>query len=87
MDALDLLLNRRSASRLAEPAPAGEQLENILRAGLRARIMAPCSRGASLLSPMTAASASASCWKKGPERPARMRRELRKPAMRRSARR
>ncbi|HBZ7662935.1 TPA: NAD(P)H nitroreductase, partial [Klebsiella variicola subsp. variicola] len=24
MDALDLLLNRRSASRLAEPAPAGE---------------------------------------------------------------
>ena len=31
MDALDLLLNRRSASRLAEPAPAGEQLENILR--------------------------------------------------------
>lgn len=36
MDALDLLVNRRSASRLAEPAPAGEQLENILRAGLRA---------------------------------------------------
>jgi hypothetical protein len=86
MDALELLLNRRSASRLAEPAPAGEQLENILRAGLRARIMAPCSRGASLLSPMTAASASASCWKKGPERPARMRR-VEKPAMRRSARR
>jgi len=36
MDALDLLVNRRSASRLAEPAPQGEQLENILRAGLRA---------------------------------------------------
>jgi hypothetical protein len=36
MDALELLVNRRSASRLAEPAPAGEQLENILRAGLRA---------------------------------------------------
>ncbi|XUA17615.1 NAD(P)H nitroreductase [Citrobacter sp. OP27] len=36
MDALDLLVNRRSASRLAEPAPEGEQLENILRAGLRA---------------------------------------------------
>jgi nitroreductase len=35
MDALELLVNRRSASRLAEP-PAGEQLENILRAGLRA---------------------------------------------------
>ncbi len=28
-------LNRRSASASAEPAPAGEQLENILRAGLR----------------------------------------------------
>lgn len=36
MDALELLLNRRSASRLTDPAPAGEQLENILRAGLRA---------------------------------------------------
>ncbi|MCU5775762.1 NAD(P)H nitroreductase [Erwiniaceae bacterium BAC15a-03b] len=36
MDALDLLLNRRSASRLAEPAPAGEALENILRAAMRA---------------------------------------------------
>lgn len=36
MDALDLLINRRSASRLAEPAPAGEQLQNILRAGMRA---------------------------------------------------
>lgn len=36
MDALELLINRRSASRLAEPAPAGEQLLNILRAGMRA---------------------------------------------------
>lgn len=36
MDALELLVTRRSASRLAEPAPAGEQLQNILRAGLRA---------------------------------------------------
>nr|WP_310616756.1 NAD(P)H nitroreductase [Pantoea cypripedii] len=36
MDALDLLVNRRSASRLADPAPAGEALENILRAGMRA---------------------------------------------------
>jgi len=36
MDALELLVNRRSAARLAEPAPAGEQLENILRAGMRA---------------------------------------------------
>ncbi|MGK9171753.1 NAD(P)H nitroreductase [Yokenella regensburgei] len=36
MDALELLVNRRSASRLAEPAPVGEQLQNILRAGMRA---------------------------------------------------
>ncbi|MDY1035375.1 NAD(P)H nitroreductase [Enterobacteriaceae bacterium RIT714] len=36
MDALELLVNRRSASRLAEPAPAGEQLESILHAGMRA---------------------------------------------------
>ncbi len=36
MDALQLLINRRSASRLDEPAPAGDALENILNAGLRA---------------------------------------------------
>lgn len=36
MDALELLVTRRSASRLTEPAPAGEVLENILRAGMRA---------------------------------------------------
>lgn len=36
MDALELLLTRRSASRLVEPAPVGEQLHNILRAGMRA---------------------------------------------------
>lgn len=36
MDALELLVNRRSASRLTEPAPAGEALQNILHAGMRA---------------------------------------------------
>ncbi|WP_413738737.1 NAD(P)H nitroreductase [Sodalis sp. RH21] len=36
MDALELLLNRRSASRLTEPAPAGDSLDNIIRAGMRA---------------------------------------------------
>ncbi|WON78569.1 NAD(P)H nitroreductase [Serratia sp. UGAL515B_01] len=36
MDALDLLLNRRSASRLVAPAPAGEVRQNIINAGLRA---------------------------------------------------
>ncbi|EKT56252.1 NAD(P)H nitroreductase [Providencia sneebia] len=36
MDALTLLLNRRSASRLTTPAPEGEELQNILAAGMRA---------------------------------------------------
>lgn len=36
MDALELLINRRSASRLADPAPGGEALDNILRAAMRA---------------------------------------------------
>jgi len=36
MDALDLLLNRRSIAKLSEPAPEGKALENIIRAGLRA---------------------------------------------------
>lgn len=36
MDALNLLMNRRSASRLSAPAPAGEALQNILQAGMRA---------------------------------------------------
>ncbi|OOE99206.1 NAD(P)H nitroreductase [Salinivibrio sp. IB643] len=36
MDALDLLLKRRSVPRLAAPAPSGEALENIIQAGLRA---------------------------------------------------
>ncbi|CAH0525462.1 NAD(P)H nitroreductase [Vibrio hippocampi] len=36
MDALELLLNRRSVAKLVEPAPEGEHLENIIKAGLRA---------------------------------------------------
>ncbi|MGC6386985.1 NAD(P)H nitroreductase [Ewingella sp. S1.OA.A_B6] len=36
MDALDLLVNRRSASRLAAPAPSGQVLQNIINAGMRA---------------------------------------------------
>src|SRR5476649_735204 len=36
MDALELLLNRRSAKRLIEPAPSGDRLDNIIRAGMRA---------------------------------------------------
>lgn len=36
MQALDLLLNRRSVAKLVEPAPQGKALENIIQAGLRA---------------------------------------------------
>ncbi|CBJ81570.1 putative NADH oxidase/flavin reductase [Xenorhabdus bovienii str. Jollieti] len=36
MNALELLLNRRSASRLTTPAPEGNELEYILAAGMRA---------------------------------------------------
>lgn len=36
MDALELLLQRRSAGRLTEPAPQGDVLNHILQAGLRA---------------------------------------------------
>lgn len=36
MDALELLLNRRSMARLEAPAPEGKALENIIRAGMRA---------------------------------------------------
>ena len=36
MQALDLLLQRRSMANLTEPAPEGKILENIIKAGLRA---------------------------------------------------
>jgi len=36
MDALDLLLNRVSVTRLCEPAPTADQLDLMFRAGLRA---------------------------------------------------
>ncbi|GAC31456.1 NAD(P)H nitroreductase [Paraglaciecola polaris] len=36
MDALNLLLNRSSHPRLQAPAPAGDELENIMQAALRA---------------------------------------------------
>lgn len=36
MDALELLLNRRSVAKLSAPAPSGDVLSNILKAGLRA---------------------------------------------------
>ncbi len=87
MDALDLLLNRRSASRPAEPAPAGEQLENILRAGLRAPDHGTLQPWRFFIIADDGRERFSQLLEKGPERPAGMRRELRKPAMRRSARR
>ena len=36
MDALELLLTRRSVAKLMEPAPEGKALENIIEAGFRA---------------------------------------------------
>lgn len=36
MDALELLLNRRSHKKLTHPAPQGEQLDNILQAAMHA---------------------------------------------------
>lgn len=36
MDALTLLLTRRSMSHLTTPAPEGQSLDNILAAGMRA---------------------------------------------------
>lgn len=36
MEAIELLLNRRSAARLTHPAPSGKALETLIQAGLRA---------------------------------------------------
>ncbi len=48
MDALELLINRRSASRLAEPAPTGEQLQNSCARVCVRQTINPCNRGISL---------------------------------------
>lgn len=47
MDALDLLLNRRSASRLAEPAPAGKYAKISSTRACVCPDHARCSRGVS----------------------------------------
>ena len=62
MEALDLLVNRRSASRLAEPAPTGEALDNILRAGMRAPDHGTLQPRAFILLRNRALSALVSCW-------------------------
>ena len=86
MDALELLVNRRSASRLTDPAPADSWKTSCARACAR-RTTGRYSRGASSLSLMKGASASASCWKKARWRQAEMKKRLKKPAARRFARR
>ena len=45
----DLPLNRRVPARLADPAPAGDQLKTLLRAGMRAPDHGTCSRGAFII--------------------------------------
>ncbi len=46
MDALELLINRRSASRLAEPAPTGEATSGTSRVRVCVRrTISPCNRG------------------------------------------
>ncbi len=45
MDALELLVNRRSASRLTEPAPAGTRYKIFSAPRCVRRTMARCNRG------------------------------------------
>ena len=78
MDALDSLLNRRSASRPAEPAPAGEQLENILRAGLRAPDHGTLQPWRFFIIADDGRERFSQLLEKGPERPVRMRRGIEK---------
>ncbi len=86
MDALELLVNRRSASRLAEPAPSGEALDNILRAGMRAPDHGGLQPGDLLLLKMKAAIAWVSYWKKRRGTTRWMRKPSIKPVRRRSVR-
>lgn len=87
MDALELLVNRRSASRLAEPAPVGEQLENILRAGMRAPDHGTLQPWHFFIIEGEGRDRFSQLLEQGPLPQARMRRGLIKPAVRHSARR
>lgn len=87
MDALELLVNRRSASRLAEPAPVGEQLENILRAGMRAPDHGTLQPWHFFIIEGEGRDRFSQLLEQGPLPQARMRRGLIKPATRRSVRR
>ena len=72
MDALHLLLNRHSCGRLAEPAPSGEVLDNILKAGLRAPDHGTLTPGSSSCS-KGGVSVWGHCWPMPPMPVARMR--------------
>lgn len=87
MDALELLVNRRSASRLAEPAPVGEQLENILRAGMRAPDHGTLQPWHFFIIEGEGRDRFSQLLSRGPLPQARMRRGLIKPATRHSVRR
>lgn len=65
MDALELLVNRRSASRTADPAPSASSWKTFCVPECVRRTMAHCSRGTSLLLKAKGATASASCWSRG----------------------
>ncbi|VFS83292.1 Putative NAD(P)H nitroreductase ydjA [Raoultella planticola] len=85
MDALELLINRRSASRLAEPAPSGEQLENILRAGLRAPDHGTLQPWRFFIISDEGRERFSQLLEKGRLRPGMMTKVLKRPAVRRSA--
>ena len=73
MDALHLLLNRHSCGRLAEPAPSGEVLDNILKAGLRAPDHGTLTPGSSSCLKGRGVSVWGHCWPMPPMPVARMR--------------
>ncbi len=77
MDALHLLLNRHSCGRLAEPAPSGEVLDNILKAGLRAPDHGTLTPWQFILFEGRGANGSAPCWHRPLAAAVRMRRASR----------
>ena len=74
MDALTLLLNRHSCGRLADPAPSGEVLDNILKAGLRAPDHGTLTPWQFILFEGRGVSGWAICWLTLPAPVARMKR-------------
>lgn len=65
MDALELLVNRRSASRPPNRHPSASSWKTFCVPECVRRTMAHCSRGTSLSLKAKGATASASCWSRG----------------------